>query len=64
MILVATEIVCRKLPSNYAVIAEYLESEAAEIEIMAVGTSQLKDALNPALMPVPMERWVWDLDMR
>lgn len=53
MILVATEIVCRKLPSNYAVIAEYLESEAAEIEIMAVGTSQLKDALNPALMPVP-----------
>ncbi len=53
MILFVTEMVCRQLPSNYALISDYLDTDADKIELMALGTSQIKDGINPALMSVP-----------
>ena len=45
-----TEYLTRKLPSSYSQVSSYIESDAAEIETLILGPSQIWQAVNPALM--------------
>lgn len=50
---VAIELLTRKLPMGYIPVSETLEAQKDEIEIMALGSSQMKDALNPEWLSRP-----------
>lgn len=43
------EILALNIPINYKVVGNYLNSHSKEIKVMALGTSQMKCAFNPAL---------------
>jgi len=43
----AVEYATRELPMSYRYISEYMETEGETIEIIAVGSSQMKNAVNP-----------------
>ncbi len=47
------ETVAVRLPITYKIISEYLQAEAPNIKLMALGSSQVKSAFNPALSSVP-----------
>lgn len=44
------EITCRNLPSGYKNASRYLTEHQQHIEVLAFGSSQMKDALNPVFM--------------
>ncbi len=47
------EILALQLPINYKVIGNYLDGNAAEIEVMALGSSEMKNAFNPEISEKP-----------
>lgn len=46
----AVEYLVRKVPTNYQIVGDYMESSASEIEVISLGSSQMKGAINPALI--------------
>ena len=49
----AIEYVTLKLPTSYAAISEYMEAEAPAIEVLVLGSSQMKGGINPAYLSQP-----------
>jgi len=45
-----TEYLTRQLPTGYRIVADYIESETSEIETVVLGSSQIRQAINPALL--------------
>lgn len=43
------EILVSNIPTNYKIIGDYFDSHSQEIEVMSLGSSQVKCAFNPAL---------------
>ncbi|MCW5520365.1 hypothetical protein J1N09_10975 [Aureitalea sp. L0-47] len=50
---VILEVTTRKLPMRYTFIAEHLQSNKDSIQVLALGSSQMKDALNPEWLDFP-----------
>lgn len=53
MCCIAVEMVTRNLPLRYTYIGNYLEKESANLEVMVLGSSQIKDAVNPQWLSRP-----------
>ncbi len=47
---IALECATRKLPLSYTNISEYMKTEAETFDVIAVGSSQMKNAVNPGLI--------------
>jgi hypothetical protein len=50
---IALEMITRSLSMRYAFVSEYLEKESAQLEVMVLGSSQMKDAVNPQWLSKP-----------
>tara|TARA_R100000935_G_scaffold55682_2_gene85977 strand:- start:70702 stop:71643 length:942 start_codon:yes stop_codon:yes gene_type:complete len=46
----AVEFATRELPMSYRYISEYMKTEGETIEVLALGSSQVKNAINPAFI--------------
>lgn len=47
------EVLVVAIPLNYKIIGEYLKTDKNDIEVIALGSSQMKTAFNPALSNIP-----------